>query len=161
MPSAISCKLNKNFKDTLRLKSYNAKGQTLIIDQTAADNAEIYHAWSPGTLEVEPVAHENCCGISELSFENFYDYCRYTKLPYSEFLGITANYIKLAICDTSDKRMVFVGIPTKVGLNSQYRGNFYPRLRKVLRNFGFVETCKPYKNQNSGNKIIMMVGQIP
>lgn len=147
MPSAISCKLNSNYKKALKLRNYTT-GYDVIYNNLAD---LIYPARSVTT---------SCCGIDELDFGELYDVYQGISFNGLKFKEIVAKYIQTSLYQT-DKRMVFVGIPTKVGLNSQYRGNFYPRLRKVLRNFGFVETCKPYKNQNSGNKIIMMVGQIP
>ena len=104
----------------------------------------------------------SCCGITELVF-NFLDrqdIIKLNALSYRDFDHFIMAIIRLGV-DNNDKRMLVCGIPTKVGTNSGYNIIFYRKLRRSLKRFGFIETSRPYVNENSGNTIVMLVGKLP
>jgi hypothetical protein len=103
------------------------------------------------------VGGTNCCGIEELDFQAIQEIWEEYPKNWDELI---ARYVK-ATCEVNDERVLFVGIPTRVGNNSMYTIAFYKKLRETLVKFGFKELCKPYRNQNSGNTIVVLAGQMP
>ena len=81
-------------------------------------------------------------------------------LPTAAFEELIACFIR-ASEQHSDRRIVLVGIPTRVGNSSMYNLQFYEKLRETLHHFGFQEVCKPYKNESSSNTIVVLVAQMP
>ena len=113
-------------------------------------------------LFVEPQPHKlTCCGITELNFQTLNRIAPQMKeLGDVSFRELIACFIEASVT-TRDKRIVLVGIPTKVGINSLYNLEFYERLRLVLVEFGFKEICKPYTNAGSHNTIVVLTSQMP
>lgn len=102
----------------------------------------------------------NCCGIGELIFLNLEGaYKNYKDDP--DWDCIVALYIKHSLGHLQDHRMMVVGIPVEVGINSQYNIKFYEKVRKSLEAFGFCQLGASYKNQNSKNTIVAYAGQMP
>lgn len=100
--------------------------------------------------------------MDELNFQELQKYWDRYKDDAEAFEALVAKTIETAPRnDVSDKRVLVVGIPTKVGGDSQYNLDFYNKLREVLESFGFIALSAPYKNKNSGNTIVAMAGQLP
>jgi hypothetical protein len=86
-------------------------------------------------------------------------YQRIYKKDEAGFISLVANYIKECFSE-ADNRVVIVGLPVKVGEHSQYDAEFYAALKNALLELGFVQVGKQYKNRNSGNTIVALVGQL-
>ncbi len=103
----------------------------------------------------------NCCGISELHMSLL--------TPYFETYGkdkdwpeLVANFMWHGLKELKDQRVVIIGLPVRVGNNSQYDAEFYQSLVKLFTKWGFVQiNQKPYKNQNSNNGLIVMICRLP
>jgi hypothetical protein len=152
MPLNVICRLNKKFtKALVDTDCFRIHDSDTIRKITDGDY--VYFEVSRGETM--------CCGIEELDFtylnENYRDAL---SLKNKDWNSLIAKYIKCT-CDRPDPRVVFVGIPTRVGSQSMYSIEFYKRLRKTLNEFGFRELCKPYKNLSSGNHIVVLAGQMP
>lgn len=144
---AISCKLNKKF--------YDAKDRTQLEECNGTWSYKMTTICRAQQYSKEPA----CCGLDELSFLSLnWDSHRVLTLPDEVFEELIAKYISIDPPD--DHRIVFVGIPTRVGILSEYDIRFYRKLRRTLQSFGFVELSKRgYRNNNSDNIIIAMAGQ--
>lgn len=147
MPLNVTCKLNNKFKQALQGQyvSYSY-GRILINDPN---------------IDIELTLGETtCCGVDELNFQGIQENYEILALSEDHWKELIAKYIK-GSCERADHRIVFVGIPTKVGYHSMYNLDFYKRLRHTLKEFGFKELCKPYRNGGSGNTIVVLAGQMP
>lgn len=160
MSSVATCKLNSRY-------------------QTAVNNPRIYYGsgaidgWGNTGHGLRDRKHVKdllkirsnsllCCGMDELNFQELQKYWDRYKDDAEAFEALVAKTIETAPRnDVSDKRVLVVGIPTKVGGDSQYNLDFYNKLREVLESFGFIALSAPYKNKNSGNTIVAMAGQLP
>ena len=165
----INCKLNQSYNELLQRKNIVLKPFKVKI-----------HVWPEGTKVTERkgfgtkadekvlicankmnyIIHSlTCCGISEVYFEPL---MKIEKIESHEYFDeLVAKYMYYGL-GNRDRRIVIVGIPTKVKVNSSYRLSFYTKLREVLGSIGFVELQKqPYKNKSSGNTLTAMVGQLP
>ena len=165
----IDCKLNKKYNELLQRRNIVLKGfkrkipiwpdGTKVVEQKGFsekedDKALIY------CNEMDHNVHRlTCCGISELYFEPL---MRTKGIENDKYFDeLVAKYMYYGL-GNKDRRVVIVGIPTKLKSNSQYRLSFYQKLREVLDSIGFVELQKrPYKNKSSGNTLTAMVGQLP
>ena len=112
---------------------------------------------------IEPQPHRlSCCGVTELNFQSLNApklVAGINLLPTAAFEELIACFIRASV-QHSDRRIVLVGIPTKVGSGSMYNLSFYEHLRIVLHRFGFQEVCKPYKNESSSNTIVVLIAQM-
>lgn len=145
--SSVICLLNSNYKKALSLDRFKIEDGS-ILDTKNDEHTHI----STGSTE--------CCGIDELNFTSIQDSEYENEFSNELWECFIAKYIK-GSCTVSDQRIVFVGLPVKVGNHSMYKMNFYEKLFKTLKKFGFRELCKPYKNKSSGNTITVLAGQIP
>ncbi len=113
-------------------------------------NRNFFASLSSGTM--------HCCGLEELDFQGLAKNVGIQDSP--DFEEAVAVYLKNEVCH-NDKRIVIVGIPTRVGTGSQYSLEFYNKLREVLQGFGMQQAGSIYKNENSSNDIVALVGQMP
>lgn len=98
----------------------------------------------------------NCCGLSELSIGEMESV--WGRVPRKDFPEILAKALKAAA--PGDSRVFIVGLPVKVSDRSMYNPKFYKHCVKVLESFGMKKVnSRPYKNKNSQNDLIVMVGQ--
>lgn len=141
--SNVTCRLNAKFQRALERTRFDAGLQDTKLGHT---------------IYVES-GNTNCCGIEELDFQGLFKYWDEYKNS-NVWNELVAKYIKFS-CEVDDERVVFVGVPTRVGGGSIYDIDFYKKLRGTLNEFGFRELCKPYRNRNSGNTIVVLAGQMP
>lgn len=99
----------------------------------------------------------HCCGLRELDFQVLAKTEIHSDPKFKEAV---AKYLK-AMVSEEDGRVIIVGIPTRVGANSQYNLEFYNALREVLHGFGMKQAGTIYKNSNSSNHIAALIGQMP
>lgn len=156
MAKGAPCKLNDTYK-----KAFGGGDRFQIIDGLIKDIKKD-SKWYGTTIHM--VNHRlNCCGIDELVFLPMMKEwkAKYQDLSEANWQQLVAMGIKLSLRVQNDQRIVFVGIPVKVGEASMYDTDFYTKLRKTLAKFGFIELCAPYRNRSSNNTITVMAGQIP
>lgn len=149
-------KLNETFQAALDSKRFY-KGTGLDMYRNSIEGVKDRKAAS--RIIQTRTRQLGCCGLNELDFtllQTHYDWLE--KESDKVFHEVVANYIRLSV-PPQDHRVVIVGIPTSVGGASQYNLNFYRRLRSTLKDFGFEEVGKPYRNSNSNNTIVALVGQ--
>ena len=112
----------------------------------------------------EPDHCTQCCGIDELDFRDFGRIIDDEENPiykHDYFDELVAKMVDMQ-CSHKDQRVLFVGLPTSIGEYSDYSIVVYEKIRKILKSFGFIELCpEPYKNNNSGNFITVLAGQMP
>lgn len=160
----FECKLNKRFSDAVK----NPGNVKWVREKEKSYWGDAYYRWSLKSGNEIVIKQYGsgartlaCCGITELVFTPLQNGSNKYPENRDNFEQIVASYIWNTVSNT-DQRIVIVGIPTDVGNQSQYRLSFYTQLREVLIKFGFQETSStPYRNQNSKNKIIVLVGQMP
>lgn len=149
-------KLNETFEAALDSKRfYKGKGQDIYRNSVEG----LKDRKNPTRIIQARVRQLGCCGLNELDFTQMqahYDW--YENESDKVFHEAVANYLRMCV-PPQDHRVVIVGIPTSVGGASQYNLNFYRRLRSTLKDFGFEEVGKPYRNSNSNNTIVALVGQ--
>jgi hypothetical protein len=144
----VTCRLNSVFLAALEGNYFEHQ----------TDSGEITDRKSENIIFVSNT-DMSCCGIDEIDFQGLSKiWDEYAKTTH--WKELVARYIK-ASCDRVDERIVITGIPVKVGPHSQYHMPFYKKLLETLKEFGFRELCKPYRNANSRNTIIVLAGQIP
>ena len=101
-----------------------------------------------------------CCGLEEIDLQSFYKvWCANANNEIKQ--EALAKLIESVNSETNDKRMMFIGIPTRVGIDSDYNIKYYRWVLKTLKSFGFKPLCRPYRNENSGNTIVVLAGQFP
>lgn len=166
MSSVVTCKLNSAYQRALEGNHFKFKKNHKYIDQSSWSYYEIiadvlYDPKTKTTIKVDDILGAlQCCGINELL-------CTSIQTKVDEYIGtpqfpeLIAKYIKYGLKNTNDKRILIIGIPVKVGTNSMYNIKFYEALRETLEDFGFKQVGQQYKNQNSKNTIVVMVGQLP
>ena len=79
-----------------------------------------------------------------------------------EFKEVVSVFLNGQIMSCQDDRIFYAGIPTapRKAKPTQYDFPMYKRLLKTLKDFGMQQlNARPYKNANSGNGIIMLVGR--
>lgn len=145
MPSNVTCRLNAKFRKALEGTAFRL------------EDGEIYGNNSGKRIIGIDRGDTRCCGIEELDFQPLQEIHEDYSKNWEE---LVAKYVK-GSCERNDERVVFVGIPTRVGNHSMYHLAFYNRLRDTLEEFGFKPLCKPYRNANSGNTIVVLAGQMP
>jgi hypothetical protein len=155
--------LNQKWKDLLKSTDVVVKHISYSHyswDETASyrfQTQKEYVLFEPDYYYDAAVADLQCCGISELNFQQLQDL--YSSKYFEE---IVAKHLGTIVNGLNDNRVLLVGMPTKVGDSSMYNIKFYRKLRKILLSFGFVELVdKPYKNGNSGNKVTVLACKIP
>jgi hypothetical protein len=156
--SAISCKLNSKFasSDRFYTKTKSVTGAYYSYPIEGLGDREKKHV-----LFEPSVPGCSCCGLEELDFTPLMKHWEtYQDEGDDVWMEMVSAYIQECFGE-NDNRVMFVGLPTKVGGGSMYNIDFYRRLRKVLKKIGFREVCRPYKNANSGNTIVVLVGQLP
>jgi hypothetical protein len=154
--SNVICRLNASFRSALSRDYFKRSSSYGWEEQVFRDKKGNEYSIRHGSTV--------CCGLDELDFGPLNDLWKETDLLYkltsNQWKELIAKYIKES-CDRTDERVVFVGIPTRVGGDSMYDLDFYEKLRRTLNEFGFRELCHPYKNRNSGNDIVVLAGQMP
>ena len=154
--SNVTCRLNNKYRRALSGRFVEGSGS--IYDKSNKKDYEGGFVTEIGRGEI------TCCGIDELDFqilnENWMDGEFLQNLSRKDWNSLIACYIKGSL-ENSDERILIVGIPVKVGESSMYNIDFYKRLRITLNEFGFRELCRPYRNRNSGNIIVVLAGQVP
>lgn len=143
--SNVTCRLNAKFQAALNSSAFRH------------DDGIIYGVSSGSHIVDVSRGNTRCCGIEELDFQSLQNVWENYPKNWNE---LVAHYVK-ASCERNDERVLFVGLPTKVGAHSMYTLKFYEKLRATLKEFGFKEVCKPYRNANSGNTIVVLAGQMP
>lgn len=154
--SNVICRLNANYRRALSGRFSESGGS--IYDKKCTSSFDKGFVTEIGRGEV------TCCGIDELDFQILNENWKESDFPQNlskkDWDNLIALYIKGTL-ETQDERILIVGIPVKVGQSSMYDIEFYKRLRITLNEFGFRELCKPYRNRNSGNTIVVLAGQVP
>ena len=166
----INCTLNKRYNELLQRKNivYGGFKQKISVWPEGMRTVTLKGFGEKGSetglisgSELNHIIHRlTCCGISEVYFEPLMKKSNIE--AHAHFDELIAKYMYHGL-GNRDRRIVIVGIPTKLKSNSsQYRLSFYQKLREVLDSMGFVELQKqPYKNKSSGNTLTAMVGQLP
>ena len=154
--SNVTCRLNNNYKQALKGR-FAAHGARIYEKQCKSQHDD-------GFITDIGKGDITCCGIDELDFqvlnENWIESEFLQNLSSKDWNSLIACYIQGSL-DNVDERILIIGIPVKTGTSSMYNVDFYKRLRVTLNEFGFRELCKPYKNRNSGNIIVVLSGQVP
>lgn len=153
MSSVGSCKLNKKYTSAIKSKRF-------VIEQNRYENylqdTTVEYLGGPTLCSTGMT----CCGLDELDFTRCQDHWDRYKNNKKVFLEWISCYIHWSV-GQSDKRILIVGIPTKVSTHSQYDIAFYRLLAYTLKSIGFKQVGSPYKNENSSNTIVALVGQLP
>jgi len=113
----------------------------------------------PDSYDKEVADHYviSCCGISELKFGMVHN-CGSITEDKDYFDELIAKTIENQLSH-KDERILITGLPV-ICPSGQYREAFYERLHKTLLSFGMIQLNKePYVNKNSGNSIVVLVGQ--
>ena len=170
--SSFSCKLNKKYKDALKWKLekieitdeeladyYRYKNvKTMLLDNNNISSWRSMYLKEMSNWEDDEYYSEEstlqCCGINEL------------------IVGDTVNkdtpknrYIlakKIANLNNDDNRVFFTGLPISKMNNNSSNYNFknYRVIRKIFLDFGMKQvTPRPYTNNNSQNRLSVLVGQ--
>lgn len=165
MSSVVTCKLNSAYQRALEGKYFKFKRNQTLKEQNSWSFYERIAdvLYDTKTETIVKIGHAlgalECCGINELLCTEIQkNVDQYIGTPH--FPELIAKYIKYGV-EQTDQRVLIIGIPVKVGTNSVYNIKFYEALRETLEDFGFRQVGKPYKNSNSKNTIIAMVGQLP
>lgn len=162
-PSAVTCKLNSRFVADLENPRFY-RGSHMMTNEW--NNAYNYKIDVLRDKEHKTVAIEfkepgmQCCGLEELDMAAIQKHWQIYRKDPASLRGLVAHYIRECFKE-KDSRVLIVGIPTKVGASSIYDIDYYTQLRETLGELGFVEVGQPYKNVNSGNTIVALVGQLP
>lgn len=143
-----SCKLNQHFKKALKHEKIEIAWGEVFYDSGDGDDDRFMNL-SHGLM---------CCGVTELNLTDFFRFWIDHRRDNNLLESALASLIKGA---AGDKRILIVGLPTRVSENSEYDIKYYRWLRKTFLSFGFRSLCKPYRNENSGNNIVVLAGQLP
>lgn len=168
MSYVVICKINDRFRTALEGKrfkhdpshSYTKKNswgsyemcESVIKDCKSSAKGKL-------VCKTHSIDSMNCCGMEELTFMELQTVWNDYKED-SDWNELVARYIKSGIPEQNDHRILVVGIPVIVGTTSMYNLDFFTKVKETLEHFGFRQIGSQYKNQNSGNTIIAMAGQL-
>jgi len=157
-------KLNAYYRSLLEPKQLEISitegewGDTQTLIQTIPDENRVCYLYSdPYDEDVAEPYIISCCGISELKFGMVHN-CTSITEDKDYFDELIAKTIETQLSH-KDERILITGLPV-ICPSGQYREAFYERLHKTLLSFGMIQLNKePYVNNNSGNSIVVLVGQ--
>lgn len=145
--------LNKTYLSLLKKKNVDYNGEYFYKENN--ENFLIKAYTATYNLRV-------CCGICELNMQPFLDVWEDSS---KGLLEMCAKFIDWSICncveEEQDKRLIIIGVPTRLVANTGYNIEYYRWVLKTLKKFGFKAISTRYKNRNSGNTMVVLAAQYP